>query len=251
MSLVTEQAENAPIRRLAAAVRRHPLAYETAVLGLKAAGMVRQTRHLDAYFNRVPPEKRRLSIGCGRDVIDGWLCTDLVPVTRGVVYHNVTKRWPMPLASFRYVVCEHMIEHVPYEAGLHVISEAHRVLERDGVLRISTPDLDVIRRLPDSDDPDVQEYIRWFVRSVGSAAQRADADSPVHALNLMMHEFGHIHLYDEGTLREVLTRAGFRQIVRCEPGMSGHAELVGVDRHADHMPDWANRVESLILEATA
>jgi ubiquinone/menaquinone biosynthesis C-methylase UbiE len=157
----------------------------------------------------------------------------------------------MPSASFRYIACEHMIEHVPYEAGLQVISEAHRVLQRDGVLRISTPNLDVLRLMPDSDDPDVQDYIRWFNCTFGSAAQRADQANPVHALNLVMHEFGHTYLYDEGTLRQVLTRAGFRQIVRCEPSMSRHAELVGVDRHADYIPDAANRIESLILEATA
>ncbi len=144
-----------------------------------------------------------------------------------------------------------MIEHVPYEAGLRVISEAHRVLQPDGVLRITTPNLDVIRLLPDSDDPDVQDYIRRYNRMFGSPAQRADEASPVHTINLLMHEFGHIYLYDEGTLREVLTRAGFRQVVRCEPGMSRHAELVGVDRHADVVGDLMNRVESLILEATA
>jgi hypothetical protein len=251
MSLVTTPAEYAANSRLAAALRRHPLAYGTAVLGLKAAGLVRQRRQLDRYFNGVPPEKRCLSIGSGRDVIDGWLCTDLVPVRRGVAYLDVTRRWPMPSATLRYITCEHMIEHVPYEAGLQVISEAHRVLQRDGVLRISTPDLDVIRLLPDSDDPEIQAYIRWFNRSFGSAAQRAEEASPVHALNLMMHEFGHIYLYDEGTLREVLTQAGFRQVVRCEPGTSRHAELVGVDRHADSIGDLANRIESLILEATA
>ncbi len=144
-----------------------------------------------------------------------------------------------------------MIEHVPYEAGLHVISEARRVLQPDGVLRISTPNLQVIRLLPDSDDPDVKEYIRWFNRKFGSPAQRAEETSPVHALNLVMHEFGHINLYDEDTLRRALTGAGFRQVIRCEPGMSSHTELAGIDRHADAVPDAVRRVEPLVLEATA
>jgi predicted SAM-dependent methyltransferase len=149
------------------------------------------------------------------------------------------------------MACEHMIEHVPYEAALQMISEARRVLQRDGVFRISTPNADVIRLLPDSDDPDVQDYIRWWCRTHGSASQRAEEASPVHAMNLVMHSFGHTYLYDEDTLRRVLTRAGFRQVVRCEPGMSEHAELVGVDRHAQSVGDQINRVESLILEATA
>lgn len=259
------QPTTAAIRRLRAALERHlpividqnhhPIAYKTASVGLKtvgrAVGLARRHRQLDRYFNRVPPEKRCLSIGCGPTAVGGWLCTDLAPLRPSVVYLDTTKRWPMPSASFRYIACEHMIEHVPYEAGLRVISEARRVLQRGGVLRISTPNLDVIRLLPDSDDPDVQGYIRFFNRTFGSAAQRADETSPVHALNIVMHEFGHTYLYDEGTLRRMLTQSGFRQVVRCEPGVSRHPELVGADRHADAIGDTNNRISSLILEATA
>ena len=60
-----------------------------------------------------------------------------------------------------------MIEYVPYEAGPQVISEAHRVLQRDGVLRILAPNADVIRLMPESDDPDVQDYIRCWWRTTG------------------------------------------------------------------------------------
>jgi predicted SAM-dependent methyltransferase len=247
----SSQPTTATIRRVGAALQRFPLAYGTALLGFKAAGIVRRPRQLDRYLNTVPPEKRCLSIGSGLTTIDGWLCTDPVPIKPATVYLDATKHWPIPSGSFRYIVCEHMIEHVPYEAGLRVINEACRVLQRDGVLRISTPNLDVIRLLPDSDDPDVQDYIRWSNRTYGSAEQRADDASPAHVINRMMHEWGHIYLYDEDTLRQVLTRAGFRQIVRCEPGMSAHAELAGVDRHADSIGSTANRIESLIIEATA
>jgi predicted SAM-dependent methyltransferase len=247
----SSQHSTAAIRRVGAALERYPLAYGTALLGLKAAGLVRRPRQLDRYLSGVAPEKRCLSIGSGLMVIDGWLCTDPVPVRPATVYLDATKRWPMPSASFRYIACEHMIEHVPYEAGLQLISEAHRVLQRDGVLRISTPNLDVFRLLPDSNDPDVEDYIRWSNRTYGSAEQRADEASPAHVINRMMRAWGHIYLYDEDTLRRALTRAGFRQVVRCEPGMSRHAELVGVDRHADSIGDVANRIESLILEATA
>jgi predicted SAM-dependent methyltransferase len=247
----TSQPTTAAIRRVGAALQHYPPVYGTALLGFKAAGLVRRPRQLDRYLNGVPPEKRCLSIGSGLNVIDGWLCTDPVPVRPATVYLDATKRWPIPSASFRYMACEHMIEHVPYEAGLQLISEAHRVLQRDGVLRISTPNLDVFRLLPDADDPDAQEYIRWSNRTYGTAEQRADEASPIHVLNRMMREWGHIYLFDEDTLRRALTRAGFRQVVRCEPGTSSHAELVGVDRHADAIGPLANRIESLILEATA
>jgi predicted SAM-dependent methyltransferase len=183
--------------------------------------------------------------------VEGWLCTDVRPVKASPVYLDATKPWPMPSRSFGYVGCEHMIEHVPYDAGLRVLSEAHRVLLPDGVLRVSTPNLDVIRLLPDLNDPDVQEYVRWSNQVFGSPMERAEPDSPIHALNRAMRAWGHQYLYDQATLRKALTAAGFRNVVCCEPGQSQHPKLVGVDRHATEIGEVPNRVESLILEATA
>jgi predicted SAM-dependent methyltransferase len=71
--------------------------------------------------------------------------------------------------SADYVAGERMIEHVPYEAGSQVISEEHRVLQRDGVMSISAPAADVIRLLRESEDPDVQDYIRCWCRTHGPA----------------------------------------------------------------------------------
>jgi predicted SAM-dependent methyltransferase len=250
------QPTTSAIGRLRAALqiyisKGHPILSAAVLSTLKTVGLARRGRQLDRYFREVPPEKRRLSIGAGGDMIDGWLCTDVAPIKRVTVFLDATTRWPMPPALFRYIACEHMIGHVPFDAGLQVISEAHRVLQPGGVLRLSTPNLDVMRLLPDSDDPEEQDYIRWFNRTFGLPAQRADETSPVHTLNLVMHEFGHIYLYDEDTLRRARTQAGFSQIVRCEPNVSRHAELTGVDQHADIIPEAANRVESLILEDAA
>ncbi len=167
------------------------------------------------------------------------------------MYLDATKPWPMPSASLGYVGCEHMIEHVPHDAGMRVLSEAHRVLLPQGVLRVSTPNLDVIRMLPDLDDADVLEYVRWINHNFGSPMERAEPDNPIHALNRAVREWGHQYIYDEATLRKALTAAGFRDIVCCAPGQSEHPELVGVDRHATEIGEVPNRVESLILEATA
>jgi predicted SAM-dependent methyltransferase len=238
------------VHRVGGALQRVPVAHRAATAAIRCAGLVRRPRQLARYYRQVPPEKRGVFIGCGPLTLTSWLCTDLVPARPSIVYLDATKRWPMASASLRYVVCEHMLSLVPYDAGLKVLAEALRVLVRGGILRISTPSLDVIRLLPDTSDPEVKQYVRWSNRNFGSPAERADADNPAHVLNRMMRAFGHKYLYDEATLRSALTNTGFQNIVRCEPGNSHHTELVGVDLHSKLIGDVPNRVESMILEAT-
>ncbi|WP_110811858.1 class I SAM-dependent methyltransferase [Mycolicibacterium mucogenicum] len=239
------------VQRAGHALRRVPAVYRSAAVGLQAVGRVRRAGQLNRYLRDTPADKRKLALGSGAMTSTGWLCTDLVPVKPSVMYLDAVRRWPVPSASFRYVLCEHMFEQVPYDAGLRLLAEARRVLHPAGVLRISTPDLDVVRLLPDSQDPDVQEYVRWSNRTFGSPAERKEEDNPVHALNRVMRSWGHSYLYDETTLRHALLLTGFRQIRRCLPNESEHAELLGGDRHAALIGELPNRVESLILEATA
>jgi predicted SAM-dependent methyltransferase len=239
------------MQRIGATLERHPVAHRAATLVLQTAGLARRPRQVSRYLNRTPLEQRRLLLGSGPVTMDGWLCTDLVPVTPKVVYLDATKPWPLPSESFRYVVCEHMIEHVTYEAGLRALGESHRVLVPGGVLRISTPNLDTIRRLPDLVDAEVVEYVCWSNTTFGSPVERSEATSPVHVLNRMMRSFGHTYLYDDPTLRRALAHAGFKEGTRCEPGTSAHPAIAGVDRHAELIGEAANRVESMIMEATA
>jgi predicted SAM-dependent methyltransferase len=214
------------------------------------AGRVRRPRQMARYYRETPVESRGIVVGCGGWTLDGWLCTDVMPRPSSVMFLDATKRWPMPSESVRYVLSEHMLTMVPYEAGLAVLTEACRVLVPGGILRISLASLDVIRMLPDSSDPEVREYVRWSNRNYGSAAERADVDNPAHVVNRMWDYFGQRYLYDEATLRRALLRCGFDDIVRCEPGKSHHPKLAGVELHLQSIGEIPNRIESLIFEAT-
>ena len=54
-----------------------------------------------------------------------------------VVYMDATEPFPLPSQSFDAVHCEHVIEHVAYEAGMTMLRECRRVLRPGGVLRIA------------------------------------------------------------------------------------------------------------------
>jgi hypothetical protein len=65
----------------------------------------------------------RLNVGAGGALLDGWLNTDRDPGP-GAVYLDITRRFPLPDASVQRVLVEHVIEHVPLEAGRHMPPEA-------------------------------------------------------------------------------------------------------------------------------
>jgi predicted SAM-dependent methyltransferase len=212
----------------------------------------RRDGQIDRYFAEYRGE-RYLRIGAGRHADRGWLATDLVPLRRAIVYMDGTKPFPLPDESFDGIVCEHMIEHVPYESGLRVLRECHRVLKLGGVLRIATPDLDFVRHLTDLApyDENVAAYVRasnckWDTHLDGEATS-----NPVFVINRMMRAWGHTFLYDRATLSDALRRAGFENIVTVDSGSSEHPAFVGVDRHGEEIGELYNKMESLVLEATA
>ncbi len=200
-------------------------------------------RHLDER-----PDGGRLHVGCGGALLPGWLNTDRDPVP-GAAHLDVTRRFPLPDASFRHLLCEHVIEHLPLEDGRRMLAEAARVLRPGGRIRISTPDLARIARLctaPESAGG--ERYARWAVESFvpGAVGSRGAL-----VLNNAMRAWDHRFLYDEETLARALLDAGFTEVRRLpyresgDPAFAG-AEGRGVDAVGIEMRTW----ETLALEAT-
>jgi predicted SAM-dependent methyltransferase len=58
--------------------------------------------------------------------------------------------------------------------------------------------------------------------------------------NISFYSWGHKYIYNEEDLRNQLSKAGFRQISRCELGSSTHPELCNLETREE---------SKLILEA--
>jgi SAM-dependent methyltransferase len=237
------------IKSISDVLRKYP-----AVHG--AAWRAYRTSHMLLAFARRPYQIKKylgssgdfvgLQIGAGPHGLPGWLKTDLDP-NFSTVYLNATKRFPFADETFDYVVAEHMIEHVSYEEALAMLQECRRVLKKGGAVRISTPDIQLTRRLMDRPlAPELERYVQWSNQWYGCAG---DPGSAVQVVNRLQHEWGHQFLYDADTLADALRRAGFAETVECTPGDSAHAVLVNVDGHAQVIGMEFNELESLIIEA--
>lgn len=81
---------------------------------------------------------RRLNVGSGREVRDGWINLDIAPLPGVDVVHDLDVL-PLPFAdhSFDIIECIDVIEHVREFSD--VMRELHRILATGGRIRIEGP----------------------------------------------------------------------------------------------------------------
>ncbi len=75
----------------------------------------------------------KLNIGCGRNIIEGWLNVD----SRGGNIICDAAFLPFKNHSFDNVLASHVLEHVPNL--WKVIQEIHRILQPNGILKVRVP----------------------------------------------------------------------------------------------------------------
>jgi SAM-dependent methyltransferase len=187
----------------------------------------------------------KLHLACGRNLIPGWLNTDLVPL-EGTTPLDFTKPFPYPDASFDAVFCEHAIEHVSKEEGAAMCAEVFRVLRNGGRFRVVTPAIESIAAMALSEGSfDTRFYLAWY-RGWNKAPNATLSD----AINAMFYMHGHRHLYMRGELSDLLKSCGFSGIQFFGAGEYGDRVFDGVDGHGKVIGKKINAMESVAVEAT-
>ena len=139
-----------------------------------------------------------------------------------IQYLNVTRRFPYPDNSFRYVFSAHMLEHLYPDEAEFCLREVRRVLRPDGLVRIVIPDLDQIVASYDPRNPEAT------LESIFQGNRRSTHERARHWWH-----------YNETSLRALLQRIGYGQIERCAYRQGRCADVERID----------NRPESLFMEA--
>ena len=187
---------------------------------------------------------RKLQIGTSGNVMSGWLNTDITPTSGQVFFLDATRRFPIDDATFDYVFCEHMIEHISWHDGQIMLRECRRILKPGGKIRLSTPDLEVqIDLFKKPLAPQQETYIK---QTTDTLIKGVSVYKPSFVINNAFHNWGPRFIYDGDLLDMSLRNAGFVEPQRCRTGDSEDPNLRGLERHVSPMQVF----ESVVFEAT-
>jgi len=158
----------------------------------------------------------QLHIGAGDKPIPGWVNIDKVEgpgidlvadVTRGLDFHEVAA-----------VYAEHFLEHLPVQEALAFLTDVHRVLAGDGLLRVTTPNLEWVWATHYRLDLDTDEKRE---KAIG--------------INRAFHAWGHRFLWNRELLETALEACGFTDIAWCRRGESGHRLFRDLESHETYV----------------
>lgn len=174
----------------------------------------------------------QLHLGCGPLALDGWINIDNQP------YAGIDFRWDLahgiPFRNARYVFAEHFIEHLSYQQAADFMRGCRAALRDDGILRLSTPNLDWVWKI--AYDPP-----RW--------TNEDDGLRDCFVINRAFRGWGHQFLYNLTTLTALLQNAGFANVRTLQYGESDTPALAGLERHTPYV-DTPELPHVLVVEAS-
>ncbi len=182
-------------------------------------------KQVNAWRCRRLPPGGRLHVGCGPVHLDGWINID--NRRYDAVDYVLDVRDGLPFRGLRFIFAEHFIEHLPYWEAERFLRDCRAALAADGVLRLSTPNLD------------------W----VYATQYYGNAVNDCFLLNASFRAWGHQFLYNEATLTALLRHAGFANVEPAEYGESAHPELRNLETH-ERSPDSPELPHVLVMEAS-
>jgi len=140
----------------------------------------------------------KLNLGCGRDILEGYLNVDFEKTDPRVIVANIL-RLEYADHSIEEIYLRHVIEHFYEDEIYHLLINCKRMLRRGGGLIIETPDFDrIIEAWNNNYLPKtvINNILFGFNASIKSRKRESH----------MMHKF----IFDKQLITEILSTKGFK-----------------------------------------
>ena len=208
------------------------------------------TLEMNNEFNKylIKNKVRKLQIGSGSNVIDGWFNTD-INIRENIYYLDLKKKFLFSDNIFDYIYSEHSIEHFTVDEGVFLLKECFRVLKHNGRIRIATPGLKNLINYYNCDSELHNKYTNWEFNSFIKKKNSTNICTKCVVINNFYRDWGHKFIYDFETLKKVLEYSGFTEVYECEILKSTISDLCGLERHLKKVNFNYNIIETMVVEA--
>jgi len=179
-----------------------------------------------------------LHVGCGPNILPGWVNVDVDPRTKGAIYFDAINSLPLADASVKRIHCEHFLEHLHSEHAKNFLSECRRVLEPAGSMRIIVPDAETYMLAYTAKDAAFFDKLRHL----GNASKPLETNAIICNQMFRMGG-GHQFAWDFQTMEFICRKIGFTSVSRSTWGAAPEGYQV------DGKDDW-RQLESLYVELT-
>lgn len=150
-------------------------------------------------------KSKLLNVGCGPYPHPDFINLDYHWNRDIAICWDITKKaYPLPTSSIEGIYTEHCLEHISFAEFEENIKEFYRMLAPGGTVRIIMPDgelyIDIYQRKKNGETvkmPYEEHYI-----------------SPMARINGIFRNHGHKFIYDFVTVKRIMEKAGFKNIVK-------------------------------------
>lgn len=185
--------------------------------------LTRKSRYNKKLLRRQLTSSDRLNIGCGDNFVEHWVNIGLFDIPEalyysskitnqaGFVHFDVTSELPINPDSVQYIYASHFIEHLTFAQGLTFFKNCHKVMKRNGIIRLTFPDLELwITKYAENDLDFFQRYYT-FTKDINDLPE---LKTKGEIFMSQVQGWNHKWCYDFDSIKDILERAGFSDVTR-------------------------------------
>lgn len=196
---------------------------------------------------------KKLQIGCGKNVLEGWLNTDL-NYSENIAYLDAGTVFPLESNVLDCIYSEHLFEHLTINQQINMLNEGMRVLKKGGIMRIAMPNVAFLFNIYSNPNTPVHiDYVDHYVssypcfKSVRESINDRDQHY-IYVINNFFKAWGHQMIHDFSSIEKLAMQCNYSSIRKCKVGESEISFLQNIEKHGTVMPERINFIETMVVE---
>ena len=174
-------------------------------------------------------ESKKLNLGCGVDIKEGWVNLDSAALPKVDVVHNI-ENLPLPFADneFDRILAQDVLEHVEY---IPVLKDLHRILKPGGSLTVRVPHFTSKNNFVDPTHKKLFSVSTWdfFVKHSASGNKHIEKECAYY-FDFAFDRTTSRRITFEKSSRVFFYNRFIEPLVNCSPGMHMFYESSGLSR---------------------